>query len=373
MGADVSREITVSVDAMGGDHAPGVVVHGLARCVIRHPEARFLLCGDEARLKPLLAEAPEVAAASEILHADDVIAMDEKPSAALRRGRGSSMWKAVEAVKAGDAQVAVSGGNTGALMAMAKMQLKTVPGIERPAIAAIWPTMRGESIVLDVGANVEPSARQLVEFTILGEAFARAVLGLPKPTVGLLNVGSEELKGHETVRAADRQLKDRDLGIRYVGFVEGDDISAGAADVVVADGFTGNVALKTAEGTARLVGQYLRDALTSSTMAKVGAFLASGALRLLKEKMDPRSVNGGTFLGLNGVVVKSHGGSDAVGYASALDLAVDMAASAFSGEIATTLERLAAEEQKDVAEREADAPSAAERPAEAEPRAAQSS
>jgi glycerol-3-phosphate acyltransferase PlsX len=327
----------ISVDAMGGDTAPRMVVEGCATALVRHPNARFLLFGDESALKPLLDEFPKVRDAAEIRHADDVVAMDAKPSTALRQGKKSSMWLALEAVKGGDAGAAISAGNTGALMAMAKIQLRLIEGIDRPALAAIWPTMRGESIVLDVGANVDCDEKMLVENAIMGEAFARAILGVRRPSVGLLNVGSEELKGTPSLREADKILKESHLHMDFQGFVEGDDISKGSVDVVVTDGFTGNVALKSAEGTAQLISSYLNTALRRSIFSKAGAFLAQGAFKILKSKMDPRKVNGGTFLGLNGTVVKSHGGTDGTGFASALDLAIDMAQSSFQAEIEQAL------------------------------------
>jgi glycerol-3-phosphate acyltransferase PlsX len=323
--AAVVQELTVSVDAMGGDAGPGVVVAALGKSAVRHPAVRFLLHGDEAQLKPLFAKRAKLAGKVEIRHSAERVRMDEKPSQALRRGRNTSMWRAIEAVAKNEAQVAISAGNTGALMAMAMFQLRVLDGIERPAIAALWPTRRGQSVVLDVGANVETDAQQLVDFAVMGEAFARAILGLERPTVGLLNVGAEEVKGHEAVRGAAQILRNVNLPIEFCGFVEGDDIAEGTVDVVVTDGFTGNVALKTAEGTARLVVGFLRAALKRSLMGRVGGLLAGGALQALKRKLDPRASNGGIFLGLNGIVVKSHGGTDAVGFASALDMAIDMA------------------------------------------------
>ena len=252
--------------------------------------------------------------------------MDEKPSQALRKGRWkSSMWLALEAVRDGRADAAVSAGNTGALMAMAKFCLKTIPGIDRPAIAAIWPTVEAECIVLDVGANVGADARQLVEFALMGAAMARALFGVEKPSVGLLNIGVEEVKGLDEIKKAAAVLKEAPLPIHYKGFIEGDDVGTGAVDVVVTDGFTGNIALKTAEGTAKQIGEYLRAAMGRSLLSRIGAVLAQGAFRALKDKMDPRQLNGGIFLGLNGIVVKSHGGTDATGFASAIDLAYDMA------------------------------------------------
>jgi glycerol-3-phosphate acyltransferase PlsX len=254
--------------------------------------------------------------------------MDAKPSQALRKGRWrSSMWLALEAVRDARAEAAVSAGNTGALMAMAKFCLKTIQGIDRPAIAAIWPTVDAECIVLDVGANVGADARQLVEFALMGAAMGRALFGLERPSVGLLNIGVEEVKGLDQIREAAAVLKDAPLPMRYHGFVEGDDVGQGVVDVVVTDGYTGNVALKTAEGTAKQIGQYLRAAMARSLLARLGAVLAQGAFRALRDKLDPRQMNGGIFLGLNGIVVKSHGGTDATGFASAIDLAYDMASS----------------------------------------------
>ena len=237
------------------------------------------------------------------------------------------MWNAIESVAKREADVAVSSGNTGAMMAISMFRLGVIEGIQRPAIAVIWPTMRGQSVVLDVGANAGCDASQLVDFAVMGEAFARAIFGIDRPTVGLLNIGEEEVKGIEPVKRAAQILRASRLPIEFCGFVEGDDIGTGAVDVVVADGFTGNVALKTAEGTAKLVTHYLRSALKRSFFGRLGAILATGALRALKKKLDPRQLNGGVFLGLNGVVVKSHGSADALGFASAIDLAIDMASS----------------------------------------------
>jgi len=321
----VSRELTVSVDAMGGDAGPGVVLAALARSLVRHPDVRYLLHGDEAILKPLLTRRAKLKARSEVRHSAEHVRMDEKPSQVLRRGRNTSMWRAIESVAKKEAEVAISSGNTGALMAMAMFQLGVIEEIDRPAIAALWPTRRGHTVVLDVGANIATDAQQLVDFAVMGEAFARAILGLERPSVGLLNVGAEDVKGNEAVRGAAQILRGVELPMEFLGFVEGDDISDGTADVVVTDGFTGNIALKTAEGTAALVVHFLRTALRRGILARLGALLASGALKTLRRKLDPRAANGGIFLGLNGVVVKSHGSADALGFASALDMAVDMA------------------------------------------------
>ncbi len=333
---------------MGGDHGPSVVVPGAAIALVRHPDTRFLLVGDRARIEAELKELPALAGKAEILHTDVAVAMDAKPSQALRKGRRhSSMWLSIEAVRDGRANAAVSAGNTGALMAMAKFCLKTIAGVDRPAIAAIWPTIDSECIVLDVGANVGADARQLVEFTLMGAAMARSLFGMERPTVGLLNIGVEEVKGLDEIRAAAAVLKEAPLPIDYRGFVEGDDVGRGAVDVVVTDGFTGNIALKTAEGTAKQIGEYLRAAMGRSLLARIGAVLAQGAFRALKEKMDPRQLNGGIFLGLNGIIVKSHGGTDATGFASAIDLAYDMASSGVVKRLADDVARFHAELEHD--------------------------
>jgi glycerol-3-phosphate acyltransferase PlsX len=336
-------DLTVSVDAMGGDAGPGIVVAALARSAVRHPAVRFLVHGDEAQLKPLFARRrAKLASKVEIRHSPEIVRMEDKPSQVLRRGRNTSMWHAIEAVQKREAQVAVSAGNTGALMAVSMFQLRTLDGIDRPAIAALWPTRRGQSVVLDVGANVECDAQQLVDFAIMGEAFARAVLGLARPTVGLLNVGAEDMKGHDAVKTAAQILREVDLPMEFRGFVEGDDIAEGSVDVVVTDGFTGNIALKTAEGTAKLVAGFLRAALKRSFFGRLGALIASGALGTLRRKLDPRAANGGIFLGLNGIVVKSHGGTDSVGFASALDMAIDMARAGVMAKIAADHQALTA-------------------------------
>lgn len=324
----MGAQVTIALDAMGGDHGPSVVVPAAALALVRRPDLRFILVGDETRIAPDLATHPTLQGKCDVVHTDVAIAMDAKPSQALRRGRWkSSMWLAIEAVRDGHADAVVSAGNTGALMAMSKFCLKTIQGVDRPAIAAIWPTVDAECIVLDVGANVGADSRQLVEFTLMGAAMARALFGMEKPSVGLLNIGVEEVKGVEEIRKAAAVLKEAPLPIHYHGFIEGDDIGRGIVDVVVTDGFTGNIALKTAEGTAKQIGEYLRAAMGRSLLARLGAILAQGAFRALREKMDPRQLNGGIFLGLNGIVVKSHGGTDATGFASAVDLAYEMASS----------------------------------------------
>ena len=340
----MSDSIVISIDAMGGDHGPAVAVPGVALALeaFGGRPVRFLLCGDETLINAELARYPQAKAACEVRHTDKKIASDEKAAQALRRGKGSSLWNAVEAVKEGEAHAALSGGNTGALMAISKLLLRMAGGLDRPAIVASWPTLRGVTAVLDVGANIESDAAQLVEFAIMGEAFYRAVHGAKRPTVGLLNVGSEEQKGHEDVREANRILRETELNIDYYGFVEGDDIAKGTVDVIVTDGFSGNIALKTAEGTARFVRSVMRDAFTSSLQAKIGAMIAAPALRKMRDRLDPSSVNGGPLLGLNGIVVKSHGGADARGYANAIRIAADLASSDYAAQIDRNMKQLAA-------------------------------
>jgi len=323
----MSDRVRISLDAMGGDHGPATVVPGAALARERHPGMTFLMFGDEAILAPLVAAEPRLKDCVEIRHTTVSIAMDDKPSQAVRQGRGkSSMWQAVQAVRDGQADACVSAGNTGALMAMSKICLKTMSGIERPAIACLWPTVRGESVVLDVGATIGTDAEHLVEMAVMGSAMARIGFDLDRPTVGLLNVGTEEMKGNEAVKEAARMLREMEAaGLTYHGFVEGTDLGKGTVDVVVTEGFTGNIALKTAEGTAKQIGSYLRSAMTRTLSAKIGAFFARHAFRALRDKMNPSRANGGVFLGLEGIVVKSHGSENAAGFASAVDLAHDMA------------------------------------------------
>ena len=331
---------TLAVDAMGGDHAPDAVLGGLSLSVERHPGARFLLVGDEAVLAPMLEARPALRAVATLRHAPAVIPSEMKPTAALRV-RGASMRLAIDAVASGEALGVVSAGNTGALLTLAKVVIKTLPGIDRPAMAAIGPSARGDVVLLDLGANVACDTRNLVEFALLGDVFARTVLGLPAPTIGLLNVGSEELKGSEVLRQAAELLRASHIGPQFHGFVEGHDIAAGTTDVVVTDGFTGNVALKTGEGALRLVRELLREVFTSSAQARLGDLLARPGLERLREWLDPRRYNGAMLLGLNGVVVKSHGGTDAEGFAHAVDVAVDLVTHGFNERIRAGLARIA--------------------------------
>jgi len=329
----VTRALTVSIDAMGGDAGPGIVVSALLRALQRHTSVQFLLHGDNAQLGPLVARHPRLKDRVSVRHTAGRVAMEDKPSHVLRRGRDTSMWHAIESVKQGEADVAISAGNTGALMAVSMFGLGIVEGISRPAIATIWPTLRGQTVVLDVGANVMASDEQLVDFAVMGEAFAHVIFGLERPTVGILNVGAEEQKGNDAVKGAAHILRNSSLPMAFHGFVEGDDIAKGTVDVVVTDGFTGNIALKTAEGTARLIGAYLRQSLKRSLLSRLGAVVASGALKTLRRKLDPRANAGGIFLGLNGIVVKCHGGADSVSFASAMDMAIDMANSNINARI----------------------------------------
>lgn len=322
----MSDGLTIALDAMGGDKAPDMVVRGADLALVRDPELKIVLVGDENRIDPLVGKTKRLKHRSpEIIHTEKVVGSADKPSVALRQGKGSSMRMAIDLVGDGRADCIVSAGNTGALMAMAKLVLRPMPGIDRPAIAGFFPTRRGESAMLDLGANIDCDANNLVQFAIMGQIFARTVLGLDRPTVGILNVGSEEQKGHESVREAAAILKDMaDMPFEFHGFVEGDDIPAGTVDVVVTDGFSGNIALKTAEGTSRLIGQFLRDAFRNSLLSKLGYLLARGAVGQLRQRMDPRRYNGAMFLGLNGIAVKSHGGTDALGFANAIGVAADM-------------------------------------------------
>jgi glycerol-3-phosphate acyltransferase PlsX len=321
---------------MGGDYGPEIVIEGANLASIRHPQLRFILVGDQAKIAPLLQNHSRLRDRCTIIHTAITVNMHDKPSKALRAGRWkSSMWLALEAVKTGAADACVSAGNTGALMVMAKICLKNFEGIERPAIAGIWPTVRGETIVLDLGASIGADADQLVNMAVLGAAMARTLFDLQHPSVGLLNIGVEEVKGLEPVREAGQRLKDANLhGLDYAGFVEGTDLGLGSVDVIVTEGFAGNIALKTAEGTAQQISSYLKSAMSRTLLSRLGAWLASGAFKALKMKLDPRNVNGGVFLGLNGIVIKSHGGTDAFGFASAIDLGHDMVKNDFLKKIA---------------------------------------
>ncbi len=337
----MSRSLVIAVDAMGGDHGPSITIPGLSMAAQRLPaEVRFLIHGDEAQIAPELSKQAALKGRCEVRHTDKVIGSDEKPATAVRRGRGASMWNAVESVKAGEAVAAVSCGNTGALMAISRLILRMSVDVERPPLVVPWPGVKGVTTVLDAGANIDCDAERLVEFAIMGEAYHRAAYNIARPTVALMNVGSEEMKGHEEVRQADAILRSGRFDIDYRGFTEGDDLSKNQVDVVVTDGFTGNVALKTAEGTASYIVGELRGALTSTWLAKLGAMLARPALRAFIKKMSPPPA--APFLGLNGLVIKCHGGADARDFDQSIGLAVDLAQSDFASEIERNMTRLSA-------------------------------
>lgn len=353
-----SAPITLALDCMGGDLGPAAVVDGARLAIAGGLKARLVFFGDRAALEPLIAAAPELQG-MEIRHTESVVAMTDKPAQVLRRGKNTSMWAAIAAVEDKTAQAVVSCGNTGALMALSWKLLTMIEGVERPAITALWPTPRGRSVVLDVGANVEARDIELVHFAIMGEAFYRALTGVEKPTVGLLNVGSEELKGHETIRSAAKILREADPDMAFQGFVEGNDISKGTVDVVVTDGFTGNVALKTAEGAARLVGVWLKETLTASIFTRIGALILRPALLRLKARMDPSSVNGGVFLGVNGVVVKSHGGADANGVKAAIEMAANLSGRSFIDDVRRQVAKVGAAARAAMPQPDAEAKAAA--------------
>lgn len=334
----MGREIVISVDAMGGDRGPAAVIGGMAKSAAKNPQIRFLLHGDAPALGLLLRRRTSLARLTEIRSAETVVGMADKPSHVLRKGRGSSMWNAIEAVAQGEAQAAVSCGNTGALMALSMQRLKRASGIDRPAIAVLWPSLNpsGYNIVLDVGASVKADAGSLVQFAIMGAEYARLGLGLATPRVGLLNVGTEEHKGSPERQTAHEELGRLAVaaGLDYVGFVEGGDITGDKVDVIVTDGFTGNIALKTAEGTASLIGRFLSEAFRATALSRVAALFAYGSLNRLRKRIDPRRVNGGVFLGLGGAVIKSHGSADATGFSAAIKLAFRMGEAGFAEKLA---------------------------------------
>jgi glycerol-3-phosphate acyltransferase PlsX len=325
---------------MGGDHGPPMIAAGVARAAKAMPDVRFLLHGDQAQVAGEIARHPVLKDRAEVRHADRVIAMDEKPAQALRRGKGTSMWNAIESIKTGEAAAAISAGNTGALMAVSKLILRMSADLDRPPLVIGWPTPRGVTTFLDVGANVDCDAERLVEFAILGEAYHRAAHGVARPTVGLLNVGSEDMKGHEEVREAHRILREGRFDLEYKGFVEGDDLSKGQVDVIVTDGFTGNVALKTAEGAAKMITDELKRALTSDWRASLGAVLARSALRKFRNHLNAPPA--APLLGLNGLVVKCHGGASDADFAQALKATVSLTRSDFAAEIERNMRKLPA-------------------------------
>ncbi len=334
-------QIVISVDAMGSDLGPAAVVAGLSESAVKNPEIGFLLHGDEAELGRLVGRSRPLAGRCRIVHAPRAVEMHEKPSHVLRHGQDTSMWSALESVRAGEATVAVSCGNTGALMALSMLRLRKLPGVNRPAIACLWPSRNphGFNVMLDVGADVRADAEDLLQYALMGAAYARNGLDLSRPRVGLLNVGTEEHKGRAELRAAFELMGDAAGagGFEFIGFVEGGDIPSARVDVVVTDGFTGNVALKTGEGTAALIRDFLREAFQNSPLSRIAALLALTSLRRLQKRIDPRRVNGGVFLGLNGTVVKSHGSADATGVSAAVKLAFRLAEAGFSERLAARL------------------------------------
>ena len=320
----MSDHITVAVDGMGGDSAPEVVIGGIEATCHADSKVKFLIFGNKEKIEPLLSTTHYAQELCELIHTDEEVTNDDKPTFALRNRTKSSMRLAIDAVKEHKADAVISAGNTGALMAMATIVLKTLPGISRPAIASSFPTQAGDSVMLDLGANVECDSNNLVQFAVMGEVYARNELGLSQPSVGILNVGVEGLKGNDSVRDAAAILKNSNLPLEFYGFIEGDDIGKGTVDVIVTDGFTGNIALKTAEGTAQMIAYFLKDALKSSILSKAGALLARPAIEKVRSHFDPRRYNGALLLGLNGICVKSHGGTDEVGFAHALQVGVNL-------------------------------------------------
>lgn len=336
----------IAIDAMGGDEGVRVMVAGAALARHRHDRFKFLLVGDEAQIKAALDEHPNLRAASDILHTTEIVTGDDKPSQALRKSRNSSMGLAINAVKSGDAAAAVSAGNTGALMAMSKLALRTMPGIDRPALAALLPTLGDTDVVmLDLGANTECDARNLVQFAVMGAAYSHILYGSEKPRVRLLNIGTEELKGTDSLRFAAQHLRGSpELHMNFEGFIEADKINRGDCDVVVCDGFSGNIALKSIEGAARFVTDLLRRAFTSSIRSKFGFLVSRPATELLRHHLDPNNHNGAVFLGLNGVVVKSHGSASIKGVANAVEVAARLVEEDITTRIVQDLEQVSSKE-----------------------------
>lgn len=332
-----SKVINIAIDAMGGDNAPGIVLRGADKALAKYNNIKFLIYGDDTRINRILSDLPNLAANSTVYHTNEYIASDERASVALRKGKRSSMRLAIDAVHEKKADAIVSAGNTGALMAISKLVLRPLPGIDRPAICTVFPTRSGRCVILDLGANVDCNAENLVQFAVMGDAFAKVILGLKNPKIGLLNVGAEETKGSEVVKTAAEELREGEYPINFYGYIEGNDITEGVVDVVVTDGFTGNVALKVAEGTAKICGQYVKNAFRSSPLAMIGGLLAKNAIKRAFKKLDPRLHNGAMFLGLNGISVKSHGGTDDIGFANAIGVAYELAVNNINKKISEEL------------------------------------
>ena len=351
--------VVLSIDAMGGDQGPAAVVAGIALSAEKNPEIRFILHGPKDQLEPLVAKKSELTGRCDIRDASGVVSMDDKPSQVMRSGKDTSMWSTLEAVREGEATVAVSCGNTGALMALSMIRLRKLPGVNRPAIAILWPSRnpQGFNVMLDVGADIRADAEDLLQYALMGVSYARNGLNLKNPRVGLLNVGTEEHKGRAELKEAHELIGElaEDGHFEFVGFVEGGDIPGNKCDVIVTDGFTGNIALKTGEGTASLISDFLKQAFAYSFMSRVASLLALTSLKRLKKRIDPRRVNGGVFLGLNGTVVKSHGAADATGVSAAVKLAFQLAQTGFTDRIAARVAS-AAERAQDVSENETNGP-----------------
>jgi len=337
----MSLSLPIALDAMGGDKAPLIVIHGAKIALKEFPDLRFRFYGDEREIEPIIRKIKPLRDVSEVIHTDQVVEMHDKAAVALRQLKRSSMRLAIDAVAKGEASAAVSAGNTGALMATAKYVFKTLAGIARPAITASIPARQRNVVLLDMGANLDCSPEHLVQFAVMGDAYCRTLYGTERPQIAILNVGSEDMKGHELVQSAHQMLKELNSSIDYVGFVEGHDILEGTVDVVVTDGFTGNIALKTAEGSARLIYNTLKAAIENSFWAKVGYLLAKPAISVALRKFDPRANNGAILLGLNGIVVKSHGGTDAKGFAHAIKVAHKMAENDINNKIIEELKETA--------------------------------
>lgn len=346
------KAVILSVDAMGGDEGPAAVVSGCAKSAAINPDLGFILHGPEDVLRPLVAKHAGLAGRCEIRHAGEVVTMEDKPSQVVRTGKNTSMWSTVQAVRDNEATVAVSCGNTGALMALSMIRLRKLPGVNRPAIAILWPSRnpQGFNIMLDVGADVKADARDLLQYALMGVSYARNGLDLPRPRIGLLNVGTEEHKGSAELKEAHELIaaQAENANFEFVGFVEGGDIPGNVCDVIVTDGFTGNVAIKTGEGTASLIGDLLKEAFKYSWLSRLASLLALGSLKRLRTRIDPRTVNGGVFLGLNGTVVKSHGSADATGVSAAIKLAFQLAQIGFTDKLAARVaSTLDVDQQKD--------------------------
>ncbi|MBE6445195.1 MAG: phosphate acyltransferase PlsX [Alphaproteobacteria bacterium] len=335
----MNNNLVISVDAMGGDKSPRVVIEGLAIAIKKNPDARFILFGDEAKVKPILEQYPDLSKVCELRHTSEMVRNEDKPSQVIRN-RNTSMYMAIDAVKKGEAQAIVSAGNTGALMAISKLVLKTITKIHRPAIVSIMPHRTGKYVMLDLGANTECSAINLAEFSLMGDILARNALGIEKPRIALLNIGAEEMKGKEEIRQAAQLIKNSKMNIDFRGYIEPHEIPNGVADVIVSDGFTGNIALKSTEGTARLVIRMVKDAVKSSFWAKLGIPFMLGVILKIKKTMDPRLYNGAMFVGLNGLSVKSHGGTDALGFSVAVNNAISLVRQNFVTTIREEIEKV---------------------------------